>query len=127
MKLETLLQIIAPIIAAFLSVGGIGAYFSYRQNKPKTEAEAQRIEADVVVTFAEGWKQLAEKLESKVNKLEIDIAKLRQALDEQDEKYQSIIRTKDKEILDLQAKNDILEKRVDELELELAKYTNEHS
>lgn len=109
------IQAVVPVLVALAGSGAIVAYFTYKGNKPKLNAEAQKIHVDAEVSFAEGWKNLAEKFEGRVNKLEEDIGKLRKALDDQDEKYRGIIRQKDQEIYELQG-------RVDELELELRKY-----
>lgn len=117
------LKIIGPVLAAVASGGAFAAYYNYKGGKPKTAAEAQKLQADVVVTFAEGWKGYAEKLEGRLERTENDIAALRKALEEQDDKYRGIIKQKDeeiakqdREIASLKAKNGRLEARVAELE-----------
>lgn len=129
MTLYQFLSIIGPIIGGFLGVGGVGAYYSYKSSKPKTFAEAQKINAEVVLTFADGWKAYAEKLERRSEDLDVrlhsneeDIYKLQQAIRDQDEKNRRTLKEKDDQIYDLQAKNRTLERRVSDMELELSKY-----
>lgn len=122
MTLIEILKLLAPIIGGFLGVGGIGAYYSYRSTKPKTEAEAKKVDADVVVTFAEGWQKYAEKLEKRLDDTEKGITALKAAMENQATEYKRIIAEKDTEIKDLQDHNRSLENRIDDLENELTKY-----
>lgn len=122
MDLAAILQILAPVLGGFLGVGGIGAYFAYRSAKPKSEAEANKVNAEVVVTFADGWEKYAKKLEERLDIAEKAIAENSRALDEQDKKYREIIAKKDAEIKDLQDRNVVLEERVATLEAENHKY-----
>lgn len=122
MTLYQFLTIIGPIVAGFLGVGGVGAYYSYKASKPKTSAEAQKINAEVVLTFADGWKSYAEKLETRLTTNEVDILKLQRDIRDQDEKNRMTLQEKDRQIDDLQSKNRTLERRVSDLELELSKY-----
>lgn len=117
-----ILKIIAPIIGGFLGVGGIGAYYAYKASLPTNTAGANKINADVVVTFAEGWRQYAEKLESRLEKNEQEVARLKEAIAEQDTRYGLIIKEKDNEIAELQEHNRTLELRIDDLEKEMGNY-----
>lgn len=129
MTLEQFLNVIAPVLGGCLGSGGIVAYYAYKSNKPKTAAEAQRINADVVVTFAEGWKAYAEKLEMRLDATEAvqadlrrEIGRLQSAIRDQDEKNRQTLQEKNDQIYRLQAKNQDLERRVGDLEEELLKY-----
>lgn len=128
MTLEQLLTTLSPAAGLFIA-GGIGGYYSYKSNKPKTAAEAQKINAEVVLTFADGWKAYAEKLERRSEELEArlnaneeEITKLQRAIRDQDEKNRQTLQEKDRQIDDLQAKNRTLERRVSDLESELSRY-----
>lgn len=129
MTVNDVVSILAPILGGFLGVGGIGAYYKYRGNKPKTAAEAQKINAEVVLTFADGWKDYAAEIKSYAGKLEgrldvndKEIQDLRTAIREQDEKNRITLHEKDEQIYELQTRNRNLEQRVYDLEIELSKY-----
>lgn len=124
-----IVQVLAPVLGGFLGVGGIGAYFAYRSAKPKTEAEAKKLNAEVVVTFADGWKLYSEKLEKRLEMTEIKLSEVATAQEAQEAKYREIIRIKDDEIGELRETNRVLkennmvlEGRLDALETELRLY-----
>ena len=119
METDNIIQIVAPILAAFLGAGGIGAYFAYRGSKPKTSAEAQKINADVVVTFADGWQKLYNEMKTRVDEIEAHAEKrigdLEKLISEKDLAHEKVVIEKDKRI-------DELEQRVTDLEKELERY-----
>lgn len=103
------LKILGSVFLGILGAGGIGGgYFAYKSNKPKNDAESKKLEADVVVTFADGWKKYADKLEERMSELE-------QSIETKDKAHAKVVIEKDLRI-------DKLEKRVRELELELERY-----
>jgi len=116
------LKIISPILAGFLSVGGIGAYFSYKSKKPINEAEAKKVNAEVAVTFADGWQKYAQKLEDRLAEMDRKVDALSLEMNKQAQEYREIIQKKDVEIKDLQNQNHNLELRIEDLESELVKY-----
>lgn len=122
MTFNELLSILVPIAGGGLGVGSISAYYSYKSSKPKTLAEAQKINAEVVLTFADGWKTYAAKLDERLNENDQEIRELKKAIRDQDEKNRQTLREKDEQISELQAKNRSLERRVNDLEMELLKY-----
>lgn len=129
MTLTEVLSILAPIVGGGLGVRAVSSYYVYRRNKPKTAAEAQKIDAEIVVTFADGWRTYAEKMEAQAAKLgarldanEREIDDLKEAMRNQDEKNRQTLREKNEQIYDLQSKNRKLELRVNDLEIELSRY-----
>jgi hypothetical protein len=110
MNWNFVIQILTPVLAAFLGAGGIGAYYVYKGNRPKTAAEAQKMNAEVLVTFADGWKNYAEKMEEKNSLLEKENNLLRERITLLE---QELIKYKDKE-LKLDVARTGLHKAVDE-------------
>lgn len=128
MTFDQILTALSPAAGLFIA-GGIGRYYSYKAGKPKSAAEAQKINAEVVVTFAEGWRSYAEKLERRSEDLEKrlsanehEITALQRAIHDQDEKNRETLIEKNTQIYDLQVRNRVLESRVNDLERELSKY-----
>lgn len=117
-----ILKIIAPVVAGFLSVGGIGAYFSYKSKRPVNEAEAKKVSAEVAVTFADGWQKYAQKLEDRLADMDKKVDMLQLEMNKQAQEYREVIQKKDIEIKDLQNQNHNLELRIEDLESELVKY-----
>lgn len=115
-----ILKILSPIIAAVIAVaGGAYGYFALKASKPKTQAEADKLNAESVVTIADGWqklyKEVLERMDTMEKRYEKRITDLEQLIKEKDEAHAKIVAEKDKRI-------DELEKRVDDLEAELEKY-----
>lgn len=104
---EIFIKIVIPAVAAVVGGGGVAAYFSYRLNKPKTDAETQKVAADVIVTFADGWRSYAAKLERRVTDLE-----KRNEL--ADKRYEDMIKEKDEQIAGLKERIVVLEKQIPE-------------
>lgn len=119
MDFMELLKILAPVLGGFLAVGGIGSYYGYKSLKAKRSAEAQKINAEVVVTFADGWQKYAEKLEKRMEEMEgryeKRIVDLERLIEDKDKAHAKVVIDKDKRI-------DELEARVNELENQLAHY-----
>lgn len=115
-----ILKILSPVIAALIAVGG-GAYgyFALKASRPKTQAEADKLNAESVVTIADGWqklyKEVLEKMDAMEKRYEKRIADLEELIREKDAAHAKVVIEKDKRI-------DELEKRVDDLETELEKY-----
>lgn len=91
-----------PIVSAFLGAGGFGAYFIYKGNKPKNSAEAQKLSADVIVTFADGWQKYAEKLETRMDEMEKNF-------DLKEKTYTQALLSKDEKIKELEGRINVLE------------------
>jgi len=113
MEFLAIAQTVAPAIAGFLAVGGIGSLFAYWSAKPKTQAEALKINSEVVVTFATGWEKYANKLEERLEATEKKQMELSQVLDAQELKYRDIISQKDTEIKNLQNRVGVLEEELE--------------
>lgn len=121
---------IGTIIVAVLGAGGLGAYFVYKGNQPKTIAEAEKIHADTVTSFAEGWEKYAINLEKRMLLMEEKYEKKIRELDEKSTKrikdLEDLIEAKDEAnaliVLDKDSRINTLEKRIDDLEDELLKY-----
>jgi len=103
-----ILKILATALGGVLGTGGITAFYYYRTNRPKTDAEARQIRANVENTFADGWERYASKLEARQDYLE-------KKLDDQEATCNKILATKDEEIRSLK-------RRVFDLETKVAKY-----
>lgn len=115
-----ILKILSPVLTAVIAVGGGGAgYFWYKATRPKTSAEAQKLNAEVVVTFADGWQKLYNevltKMEQMEGRYEKRVTDLETLIRSKDEEHARVVAEKDQRISDL-------EKRVDDLEAELEKY-----
>lgn len=115
-----ILKVLSPVLTAVIAVAaGGGGYFWYKATRPKTTAEAQKLNAEVVVTFADGWQKLYQEVLDKMQKMEdryeARVTGLEAMIREKDEAHSRVVAEKDKRI-------DELEKRVDDLEAELEKY-----
>lgn len=115
-----ILKVLSPIIAAVIAVaGGAYGYFALKASKPKTQAEADKLNAESVVTIADGWqklyKEVLERMDTMEKRYEKRISDLEQLIKEKDEAHALVVAQKDRRI-------DELEKRVSDLETELDKY-----
>lgn len=114
-----LFKIIAPIIGAALTGGGIVAYFQYRSSRPENVAKAKQINITAEVTIGEQWKIYAEKIEQNMVEMEARYEKkindLTALVEQKDKEQKAVVLEKDKEITKLR-------KRVGDLEVELDKY-----
>lgn len=115
-----ILKVLSPIIAAVIAVaGGAYGYFALKASKPKTQAEADKLNAESVVTIADGWqklyKEVLERMDTMEKRYEKRISDLEQLIRDKDEAHAKVVIEKDKRI-------DELEKRVGDLETELEKY-----
>lgn len=79
-----IITILAPVLAATLTGGGIVAYFNYRGNRPKGDAEARQINVSAEISVAEAWQNYATKVEQRFSTMET--------------KYDKAIARKDEEI-----------------------------
>lgn len=122
--MEQIFPFILPVVLALLTGGGLTGYFVYRGNKPKTEAEAKRINADVIVTFADGWEKYAKTMENRMSEMEIRyekrISDLEKLIEDKDKAHAKVVLEKDRRI-------DELEDRVNYLEEELERYQRAES
>lgn len=105
---DILIKVVLPIVAALLGGGAVAAVLQYKLNRPKTNAEAQKVAADVIVTFADGWKSYAEKLERRIMDLE-------KRNERADERYDIMVAEKDKQIAELKSRILVLEKQVESM------------
>ena len=110
--MDIIIKVVIPVILAFVSGGGLVAYFKYRQEKPQANA-------DVIVTFANGWEKYASKLEARLDLSDKRISELTEFYEKKIEiltlTYDQKVEAKDRRIRDL-------ENRVEILEDELHKY-----
>ncbi len=114
-----ILKIVGPILGGGAGVGLISGYYSYISNRPKTLAEAQKINSEVVVTFAEGWQKYSENLEKRLNENERRTAEIQRLMLDQEAVYEEMIKHKDIEIADLQDKLREQEIRINDLQKEV--------
>ncbi len=97
-----------PIILGVMGVlGGSYGYFYYKSTKPKSVAEAQKLNAEVVVTFADGWQKYAEKIEARMTDME--------------KRYEKTIQIKDAEIMELKRRVKDLENQIDKYRIKEGK------
>lgn len=114
------------IIGGILGAGGFaGVYYTVRTNKPKTNAEAQKINAEVSVIYVGEWQKLYQTAIDKVEAFEKRLNQMEDAAKKKDEDHAAILRTKNDIIDTLTKANTDLEKRVGDLEIELEKYTGQ--
>lgn len=109
MSNELVLQIItilAPVLAAALTGGGIVAYINYKAGRPESDAKARQINVTAEISVAEAWQNYANKVEKRFNEME--------------DKYDKAIAIKDGEIVRLQTE-------VARLTQALAKYESDES
>jgi hypothetical protein len=125
------LPFIAPVIVALAGGGALAAFLTYRKDRPKTEAEAAKVKAEVVVTFADGWEKLARETLLRFDALNIrfdaadkELRRLRDLIDEKDKAHQKALLQKDEEIRVLNEHNTALRSRIGRLEGALKAYTD---
>lgn len=119
---ETIVQIIGPGAVGLVAAGAIAAWFKYRGDKPVTDANASKVQADIVVTFADGWKNLYKEVLDRLDHMEEQMAKQKQ-------EHDKLIFAKNEEIKELKnrlnkAEFDVarLKQEADDLRMELQKY-----
>ncbi len=113
----TLSTIILPIALAFLSGGGIVAYFRYLETKPENRQKARQINATAEVTLGEGWSKLAEKLERRLEASEraneARIKGLERQIADNEKEHRRIVEEKDQEIKRLKRRITVLERELE--------------
>ena len=109
---DTFTKVILPVTLAFVSGGGLVAYFKYKKEKPQANA-------DVIVTFANGWEKYAQKLE---NRLDLSDKRISELTEFYEKKLQLLTDTYERRVAEKDKRINQLEERVEVLEKELHRY-----
>jgi hypothetical protein len=122
----------ATIITAILGLIGalFTAYLAFKGAKPKSSAEAKKMEAEVLVTFSDEWKVLYRESLTELKFVKKELAELRALFYLKEEERIHLREEKNEEIRVIKENHSkeiaSLNKRIDDLETELEKYTPKH-
>lgn len=115
-----ILSLFIPVLAAFLTGGGIVAYFRYLETKPENAKKARQINVTAEAQLGEAWAKYAERLERRIDGMEKAndrrVKDLETHIEELERVHAQQLREKDEEI-------GRLKRRIKTLETELEKAT----